>query len=525
MMSLYVWSLRLLVTAFAASAIVGFPSGPASACSCGNAAPQQFIENSDVGFVGTLAAADRSEQDAVYSFDVEVWLNGDLDSATVEIDAPADGSACGFEIPPGERAAVFAYADGDRLTGGLCSTLDADVTLASLSPGPTPGGSAVIAVPGVFAAGAYAMLDGSGELIGFRGEPTVDGPGRIESCSDGRHVVAVGFPLVQIIDLADFETVESIDTGDLQQSYTILDVDCTGPSAESVRLLVQGPDLATQEIRVLATWAESAAVLPYEPGTQGVLAGDAVFAAQPQDPGDLLVRIGFDGTRTVLDEIERPPDSNFAGYDSLRPDPTGERVAVTAITFRGDGVEGRLEVRRADTGAEIVGLDTDVGVTIVGWGPDDTLITQPLEGDQQRLEIRDATTLDVVHEIGGWTAFSATVVDGTAWGSSSGRVVRGSLTTGDVDTTVVLPSQVTGEVLALRGPVEIAAAEASPTLVAPRSPRPVTDTELAARARVEGESGGAGLPVAWLAFATVIAVFVAVAVGGAVRHRARPGAG
>ena len=87
---------------------------------------------SDVGFIGALVSV-TGERDAVWDFDVESWIHGDETSATIRIDAPRDGAACGFEVAVGERVAVYASKRPSGVwSGGLCTTFAVGDALTSL---------------------------------------------------------------------------------------------------------------------------------------------------------------------------------------------------------------------------------------------------------------------------------------------------------------------------------------------------------------------------------------------------------
>jgi hypothetical protein len=286
-------------------------------------------------------------------------------------------------------------------------------------------------------------------------------------------------------------------------------------------LLVQQGIGVQQEIRRLSTWNEPGIFLARAPGSKSVFAGDGLIAAEPQDPGELLVKIDPDGNRNVLDEIERPADSNVAGYESLVPDPSGDRVAISEVTYRSSGASGRLSIRAALSGDKIAAIDTESGLAVVGWTNDGRLITRTTEVTRGRLQIRNATTLSVVSEIVGWEGFGATIVGDAVWGTASGTVLRGSTATGDIETVVALPSQITNDLIALLGPVDIEPAETEAPLITPRTPRSITPAERESRALIEASAldDENGSSTAFIGLAA--AVMVVAASLGAIGWRRR----
>ena len=136
----------LLVSVFALLSVLVMPAQQAHACSCMEPNTQEMMRSSENGFVGTLAERDERLFDSEtvdFHFEVEQWLGEDL-GPTVTVASSAHGASCGFEIPVGHRAAVFISKSIDGWTGGLCSTMSAEVVLADLgleSPDPDPNGS------------------------------------------------------------------------------------------------------------------------------------------------------------------------------------------------------------------------------------------------------------------------------------------------------------------------------------------------------------------------------------------------
>lgn len=256
-------------------------------------------------------------------------------------------------------------------------------------------------------------------------------------------------------------------------------------------------------------------------GARTVIVGDVLVAAEPQDPGDLLVAIDPDGTRRILNEIERPPGSNFAGYESIVAEPAGTRIAVSEVTYLSSGVEGRLVLIDSASGAEVAATDTHGGLFVVDWLNDDRLITMRSDVEPPDLQIRDVHTLEVLAEIPGWPVFGATVVGDDAWGMSHGAVVRGSFTTGRIESVEVLPSEATGEIIALDGPVEIEPSSAVTPAVVPREPRADTADETAARRSIESTSSPGRSSRVLLAL-TGLAVVAVVGAGALISRKRKP---
>lgn len=137
---------RLLPLLILVTSILTF-AGPAYACSCMAAEPEQMLEFGPTAFVGTISGATAAGQGPVgaqhvLTFTVETVLAGEV-PAEVEILTADNSAACGIDANVGSRMAVFAAEDGTNLTSSLCSITDADAAIAALGPGtpPSPGES------------------------------------------------------------------------------------------------------------------------------------------------------------------------------------------------------------------------------------------------------------------------------------------------------------------------------------------------------------------------------------------------
>jgi hypothetical protein len=267
--------------------------------------------------------------------------------------------------------------------------------------------------------------------------------------------------------------VAQVDTGTLQQTSVIEDVDCDKGAPESVRLLVQSAAGLERDVRTLAAPAVAGNPVEALPGARVVLVASGLFGAEPLDPGDQMVMLTAEGERRILATLERPADSNLAMYQSLEPSPAGTRIAVSAVNYVSSGVEARLAVRDAATGDELVASEVDRDVYVHGWLDENTLLTT--EGSST-LTLRDAATLEVRAEIADWPGFGATIVGDTAWATNAGTVFRGSFESGTVAVVATLSSQSTGQVLAMLAPLEVAPTDVQ-RLVTPRAPRVTPSTD------------------------------------------------
>lgn len=125
--------------------MVSLAPRPALGCDCGMVEdPGPLIDEAHGAFVGTMVGKHSGEPDqwsATYVFAVSQWVKSDLGDS-VEVVSGMDSAGCGWDQPvPGEMG-VLLYLDGDRLTSGLCGTMDAAL-LAEAAEAYEPGPAAV----------------------------------------------------------------------------------------------------------------------------------------------------------------------------------------------------------------------------------------------------------------------------------------------------------------------------------------------------------------------------------------------
>lgn len=112
------------------------PLLPANACSCVQPDAAEFLNNSEFVFVGSLVAdptaggAANNLSQVPYTFSVDAVYKGDLRDPAVQVWSATNGAACGFELAVGEPVGIAAAFFDGRLSGGLCSVVDAEQLVA-----------------------------------------------------------------------------------------------------------------------------------------------------------------------------------------------------------------------------------------------------------------------------------------------------------------------------------------------------------------------------------------------------------
>lgn len=109
-------------------ALIG-PMLSASACSCIQPDPAEFLQTGEFVFVGSLIDREQAPagqiEDITYTFSVDAVYVGDIRDTTIGIRSAPNGAACGFEVVPGEPVGIVANVQDGALRGGLCQTVGA----------------------------------------------------------------------------------------------------------------------------------------------------------------------------------------------------------------------------------------------------------------------------------------------------------------------------------------------------------------------------------------------------------------
>jgi len=105
------------------------PAAPAWGCSCVVPDAEELLASHDFAFVGSIVDKQpvgngQFGGEALYTFQVSGWAKGNL-GELVTVRSADNGAACGYELAPGQEAAIFVGKGDGTLRGGLCSTMDA----------------------------------------------------------------------------------------------------------------------------------------------------------------------------------------------------------------------------------------------------------------------------------------------------------------------------------------------------------------------------------------------------------------
>lgn len=468
------WATRLIVGLATAvttgTTLVVASTKPAAACSCLGAEVSWFVDEFDVGFIGTFRGdrdnPDRSGNgwdDRIATFTVTEWFDGDpaahLDGDTVEVAAPADGGSCGFELGVGQQAAIFANEGGRWLAGSLCSTLDAGVVRAYLAPQELSGGEAVLAVPGRFDHGGLALLDTEGRLIGYDHRFAFTWVPQLVTCPTGQTALLFDQGRALVVDLTDLSLRREVALGDLLDEGSLASVDCRDPVGDRVDVVVERwhGDRSVHDLRSLDTIDEVGRELDLPTSARPILAGDHLVAQTYLDPGERLIVIDPDGTERTVGELLRTTEDDHRGYVEVAAAPAGaddltRPVAVLEGEYGENGVTSRLWLLDPATGQELMSRTIEAETWQVSWLDRERLLLL-LGGERSsRAEILAADTLETVATVEGWSDGGAVLLGDALWASSGGPVVTGALG-GERRELAALPTTRAGPLIALPVPI------------------------------------------------------------------------
>lgn len=448
-------------TVLAAAISVVLPV-PAHGCSCATPSDlNEWVDQSEAVFVGTMVEKLVGGQDqfggqeAIYVFEVETWVKGDLGDV-IEVHSAADGAGCGFEFwTPERRTGAAIWEENGRLQGGLCSQVDADALVAAMKePTPSATGIPKLIVANGWSSTRLTVLDENGdhvtELRPLVEEPDFSGTHKIDLCPDGDLMVQMTETSATVWDLSTLEPVATHELA-LSQNRWPTDLSCRNSDASSIWVLSGGEfDSALFEI------VDGPEQLTEVPGVNGTIGA-----------GLIVYQTGHDGDAVMLDldtgeehQLTAIPPNAIVGVASA-PHPSEPMAAVLETRYHEDGtVATVLSVfdshGRATSAFEIKGEgywpvwldDRRLGLTVQQW----TAETVDITAHVFDIESGAAQTVP------GWVG-SNMVADGDIlFGVDGGTIVTADLATNEVDELVTIASQQAGPVVVVdsAGPVQSA---------------------------------------------------------------------
>lgn len=438
------------------ASVAGFVAPrPASACSCIGLDPGTGLAEHPAAFVGTLVDSSRGGEiggfpigdgfsDAVYRFEVEQWVKGDLGDV-VDVHSAADGAACGIEVGIGNRAGVFLTISEGKLTSSLCATMDADVLLAGAEPLEIgAAGPGVLLVAGNVGGFDYVILNSAGEIVnGVNGpfsEP-FEQPWNFASCPGDRTIVEQWSRALVVRDLSDLSVVRQIDLGDYADTTSFSSIRCLTDDGSS--LLLAGEEFSgDRPVARLFTVGDSIeAGIELPPGQTWL--SDEFAVVQNYESNEIWVVALADGEQKLIHAVDNPePDSSYVGISSVSISPETKSIALVEVNYDGpDGTKSTL-VHYGHDGTQLGEVTLDGEIWWTYWLDDDRLIVSAsLEGGAQTAWVLSATDLDTIFEIPGWQGSNPVIVEDVMYASDGGSIVTADLTSGTVDRLTVLPAQ------------------------------------------------------------------------------------
>lgn len=210
---------RIAVVLAVVVGVLSIGVSQAAACSCGSLPVDEMFASSDGAFIGTLTNVARPDIDdsvefstgtqVAYTFEVSEWLKGQRDPGPFDVWSASDGSACGFEVRAGQEAAIFLTVDGNKATGGLCSTMDAATVRATVRPPQVSNGVGVYLATGRQL--QTFILDRGGAVVGAA-------PTDPDTASANLHTVCGGTVIAErrpqevvFVDVATFAVIERVE--------------------------------------------------------------------------------------------------------------------------------------------------------------------------------------------------------------------------------------------------------------------------------------------------------------------------
>ena len=417
-----------------ASMLVVTGGDEASACSCYALQPAEAVAEFDAAFVGRMVDRPTSgmpfTEEAEYRFEVDEWVKGGLGSDLV-VFAPNQGSACGFEVPLGERVGVLLTVVNGKAKGNLCTTVDADLLLAGEQPLALDGsGPPVFLIAGYGGAARLMVLDAGGGLLATVGdeEGSLNG---LALCPGGVLLVELVNDQLVVRSTSDLSEIRRVGTDDLPYRVAVPQIWCRDSGGQTIWVAA---DEWTEETGTIYRLLRADDLeQPILEGNFGWLDLGNDYAVAGEGPtGETIWRIHLEtGERTVLHEI--PVEMGDAPPSGLGwVDPAGERVLIAQWRYRDDsGGHTMLFLYGLDDGDLLWRSKTLPTADGVGWIDDTRFLAE--SWPDMNSEIPESLLIDtaafeisVVDRSPGWQSYRvgdwlASVTRGAPSGHTVGR--------------------------------------------------------------------------------------------------------
>jgi len=463
-------------------AIAGFGAPrPASGCSCAQVDPATALADYPAAFTGTLVDVDRGisglfgDGDAIYRFEVETWVKGDL-GPFVDVRAPSNGAACGIEVGIGHRAGVFLYEVDGGFASSLCDTVDADVLLAASRPLAIGAeGPPVLLIVGQMVGYNYLTVNSSGEVVSaFRGqrEREYDQPWRIAACPGGDLILEQWTWQLVVRDLSDLTIVDRISLADFANEHSISDARCMDADGSSVWLAGDNWNNDRSEYAIYDASNGLVPILNLPAGQAWIGANHTVI----QDlEGNTITSVdhGTGESKVIHESTPRGPDSNYTGVGSVAFSPDGTSIAVLEVDYPSAGKPTSVVTIYDESGAATATVDVDGEAWRLDWTGGLIIVQTPQSGHADFVAlVLSAGDLSSVIELVGWDASNPVLAGNFIYGTSGGALVRADLSSGSIEELNTLPTPYLGPLAALPDDFDSSSTPTEPD----QAPQPATPT-------------------------------------------------
>ena len=350
----------LAVVLIAVPVVSTLGSSTARACSCAAVDPVDAVAMADVVFTGTVVSNEGSDNEPVWSFEVDGVVKGAVSS--VEVVAGEDwAGGCGTDFSRfNESVVVYAARNGDRLQAMGCMpspTADAFAAQLAAVSKPTGTGPPAAVMVGTYGSSDVAVLDEAGRTIG-RSHLGLAG-GAVAHCAGTSLVAVVPTDQSDSMSIVDLATMTVLEQRPLRSGF----VSVTGDGVECFdggRLVVSSAGYGPNEGSIVVAATSSEDGVPSD--VRRTLDGVSRAVIHPAGTVMLLPTSVNDPIRVLGAEALEPLDVDVvlpAGASTIDGalSPDGSRLAVLA-TLSGQAVQ-------FDTGAtHVIVLDVVDGIPI-----------------------------------------------------------------------------------------------------------------------------------------------------------------